>query len=55
MAKGQSPLMESVSLELQESSDEILGTDGRKKWTVDAGKALKNVHYGTQVCMFSFF
>ena len=55
VAKGQSTLMESISLELHESSDEILGTDGRRKWTVDAGKALKNVHYGTQVCIFSFF
>ena len=40
--------MGSVSLEQHESSSGILWAGGRRKWTVDSGKALKNVHYRTQ-------
>ena len=49
------PLMESVSLELHESSNGILGTGGRRKWTVDSGKTVKNVLYRTQACARSIF
>lgn len=41
VAKGPSTLTESISLEPSGPPNRILGTDGKKKWTTDAGKASK--------------